>query len=305
MKSVFALFILIGTSTAFAQLPYVATKHQGHLFHGGNANVAQPLDLPTPPGNSPTPVCAATPSVNQLKAFGYFASSDLDAAASLSLSFGMFAGSGDFKKSSQVVVFRTGQSFECPSTDGKYTVIYGTEFDSGVLIDQDSIAGKANFATVAANVTINNSNTEFSYSSAGFQDDMPMRTAGGKVAADMSANGLSVQTFKDFNTDFTSAIASASAGKSIDPPLVIGWRPIATDDVTKALAQVFALGYIAEGKGCLEAIRDYPIKSANVDPQIRSTYKALSSGAADCDASDKNMQSMAKQLLGGQRISLP
>lgn len=302
MKSILVLVCLIVPSTTFAQLPYVAAKHQGHLFHSTSA---EPLDLPAPPPASPNPVCTNTPPVNQLKSFGYFASTDFEGAASLNLTFPLGGGSGDFKKSSQAVVFRTGQTFECQSTDGKYTVIYGTEFDSGVLINQDSIAGKANFATVAANVTINNSNTEFSYSSSGFKDDGDIRTAGGKIASDMSTNGLSVQTFKDFNTDFTGAITAASAAKSQDPPVVIGWRPIAEDDVAKALAQVYALGYIARGRGCSDAINSFPLKFSGAEPAIRSTYKTLSSGATDCDASDKNMQALAKQLLSGQRISLP
>lgn len=295
-------FVLVGASASFAQLPFVRAKHVTHLW---DARTAQPLNLPAVAPAAPTPVCAAAPVVGQLKGFGFYASTDAQDAASLNLSFGGFGGSGNFTKTSQVVAYRTGQTFECTSTDGKFTVVYGSEFDSGVEIDQQDIAGKASFAVVAANVTINNSNTQFSLSTSGFQDDSAIRAAGGKMAIDVINNGLSVLSFKDFNTDFGATINLATAAKVQDPPIVVGWRPVATGDVAMALAQVYALGYIAEGRGCEDAVKDFPIKTPDAEPAIRSTYSALSEGTTQCSASDTNMQSMAKQLLSGQRIKLP
>jgi hypothetical protein len=294
--------VIVSASASFAQLPFVRANHVTHLW---DARTIQPLNLPAVAPAAPTPVCVAAPAVGQLRAFGFYVSTDAQDAASLNLTFGIGNGGGNFTKTSQVVAYRTGQTFECPSTDGKYTVVYGSEFDSGVEIDQQDIAGKASFAVVAANVTINNSNTQFSFSASGFQDDSPIRTAGAKMAGDVINNGLSVLSFKDFNTDFGGAINAAATAKVQDPPIVIGWRPVATGDVAKALAQVYALGYIVEGRGCEDAIKDFPLKTPDAEPAIRSAYSALSAGTTDCDASDTSMQSMAKQLLSGQRIKLP
>jgi len=262
------------------------------------------LDLPkvAPPAN--LPACAQVPDASQLKSFGFFSAMSAKDTATLNLTFPIATGSGNFSLDSQVVIWRMGQSAECPSTDGKYTLVYGSEWDAGIIISQTNISGNATFAVVAANATINRTAVSFNFSTAGYTDDSDLRAANSKLFTDVSANGLDVTNFNMFQTDFTAAVGKGSAATTKMPLVMIGYRlNQGTDDILRSLEGVYALPFIALGRGCLDAVKAYPNPDSGVDSAIRATYSTMSGGKTDCDASDAGMQGLAKQLLGKIQIS--
>jgi hypothetical protein len=264
------------------------------------------LALTVPAGGSPGPVCANTPVAADLKPFGHFAQMSVQDAASLNLSFGPFDGSGSWSQQSQVIVWRQGKIFTCPSTDGKYNVVYGAEWDSAIAISQTSLTGKASFATIAANVQLNNSSTTYDYVGAGYTNTTAWETANGTLLKDISTNGLSVTNYSTFDTDFGATLTAANAMTPVDPPRVIGYAPIGTADVSQSLAKGYAIMFIAKGRGCQDAEDAFPIKEAWVDSTIRSVYLQMSNGKSDCDGkADPNEQAIAAQLLNGIDIEKP
>jgi hypothetical protein len=250
--------------------------------------------------------CAAVPDASSLTSFDYFTETDLQDAAGLNLSFAGIGANGAYSKTSDVVAFRAGQTAECPSTDGKFTLVYGAEWDAGMVISQDSISGKASFASLAANATISGSSDSFDFSSSGFKDPTAINAASAKMSSDVFANGLTVTNFGTFATDFTTGVTAVAQATPITPLVLIGYRPTGTADVTNAVLLVYALPYIAQGRGCLDAINSYPVKSMpNIDAEVRAAYLALSGGVSDCSASDPSMQALANQYLTGMRIAPP
>lgn len=252
------------------------------------------------------PVCQNPPTASDLKPFGHFAQMSVQDAASLQLSFGPFDGSGSWSQQSQVIVWRQGKTFTCPSTDGKYNVVYGAEWDSAIAISQSSLTGKATFATIAANVQINNSSTTYDYVAAGYTTTTTWEAANSNILKQISTNGLSVTNYAAFDTAFGETLAAASAMVPVDPPRVIGYVPVGTSSLSESLARGYAIMFIAQQRGCDDAKSAFPIKDAWVDPVIRSVYLQLSNGKSDCDGkADPNEKDTALLLLTGINIKKP
>jgi hypothetical protein len=252
------------------------------------------------------PVCANPPLASDLRPFGHFAQMSVEDAASLNLQFGGFGLSVEGSKKFQAVVWRQGRTYVCSSTDGKYNVVYGSEWDSAIAISQTSLTAKASFATIAANVQINNSSTSYDYVAAGYATTSDWETANGKLLQDISTDGLSVTNYATFYSDFGKTLTAASAMQPADPPKVIGYAPIGTTDLSQSLAKGYAVMFIAKGRGCRDAEADFPSKEPWVGPTMRGVYLQLSNGKSDCDAkADPNERAIATQLLSGIDIEKP
>jgi hypothetical protein len=259
-----------------------------------------------PPAVAATPpTCSAAPTAAQLKSFGYFRAMSVKDAASLSLSFFGVGAAGQFSDNSEVVVYRAGSQFVCPSTDGNYLVTYGTEVDGGIAISQQSINGNASFATIAANAQISGASTSYDYAATGFDSTTSWDTANGKVLSDV-ASTLTVGNYATFNTDWSNALATVPTLQKPATPVVIGYAPIGITGLAEDLAAGYALMYIAQGRGCLDAIHAFPTQEAWVDPVVRKVYSQLSNGKSDCDAmADPAEVALARQLLSGIEIKKP
>jgi hypothetical protein len=85
------------------------------------------------------------------------------------------------------------------------------------------------------------------------------------------------------------------------PLQCIGVKPHIFDGLLQSVIRTFTLSYIAQGKGCLEPIAEFPMKGEEVEKIIRETYDFLS--PKPCDASNDATRLAAKQLLNGLRIS--
>jgi hypothetical protein len=262
------------------------------------------LNLPAPIVATP-PSCAAAPTNEQLKSFGHFKGMSVKDAANLNLSWAGVGVGLKIDNNSQVVVFRSGRSFTCPSSDGKYLVTYGTEVDGGVAISQSSLSGNASFATIAANAQISNASTGYDYSAVGFTNTDAWDSANIKVLEDVSAT-LTVPTFDQFNKDWNAALETVKNLTKPTTPVVIGYAPAGVTGIAESLATGYALMYIAQGKGCLDAIKGFPTKDDWVEPAIRKVYLQMSNGSSDCDGNaDKAEGAIARQLLSGIKIVAP
>jgi hypothetical protein len=280
------------TATAPAYLRTHSRKAQVHILDNQPAIAS--------------PVCQTPPTAADLKPFGHFAQLSVQDAASLQLSFGPFSGSGDWSQQSQVIVWRQGKTATCMSTDGKYNVIYGAEWDSAIAVSQNSLSGKATFATIAANVQINNSSTTYDYVASGYTTTSQWETANATILREISTNGLSVTNYSTFDTDFGNTLAAAAAMTPQDPPRVIGYAPIGTADLAQSLAKGYAIMFVAKQQGCLAAEKAFPIKDTWVDSVIRGVYLQLSNTKSDCDATaDPGEKGVAAQLLNGIDIEKP
>ena len=251
-------------------------------------------------------VCASPPSITDLHAFGHFQQMSKKDAASLNLSFFGLGAGGNWSDQSQVIVWRQGKTNTCLSTDGKYNLIYGSEWDSGLAIAQNSLTGKVSFATIAASVEINNSSTSYDYAAAGYTATSAWETANSTLLKDISTNGLNVTNYATFNNDFGATLSAAASLAPQDPPKVIGYSPVGVTDLAESLAKGYALMYIANERGCLDAIKAFPIKGGWVKSTISGVYLQLSSGKSDCDAkADPTEAPVARQLLSGIKIEKP
>jgi hypothetical protein len=296
-------FLMLSCACAFGQAP---TYMKSQVRSSNDSHLAAMAALPSGAAAPSGPVCASPPSASDLQPFGHFSQMSAQDAASLNLQFGGLGGSVNFTGQSQVIVWRQGKTFTCPSTDGKYNVIYGAEWDSAIAISQDSLTGKASFATIAANVQINNSSTTYDYVAAGYTTTSNWETANGKILQDISTNGLSVTNYATFDTDFGLTLTAASAMTPVDPPKPIGYAPIGVTDAAQSLAKGYAIMFIAKGQGCLDAKAAFPISEPWVEAIMRSVYLEMSSGKSDCDAkADPSEQPIAIQLLTGVNIKKP
>jgi hypothetical protein len=260
------------------------------------------LNLPAATLAQP-PACATPPTPEQLKAFGHFKGMTVKDAANLNLTFGGIQ--GQFSDNSQVVIYRSGKTFTCPSTDGKYLVTYGTEVDGGVAISQISLNGSATFAVIAANAQISNASTSYDYAAVGYTDTSAWDTANSKVIQDM-ANNLTVPTYDAFSKDWTAALATVPNLSKPATPAVIGYAPIGVAGLAQSLADGYALMFIAEGRGCMDATNAFPVKDSWVDGEIRKVYLQLSNGKSDCSGTaDPTEGPIARQLLAGVKIANP
>jgi hypothetical protein len=243
------------------------------------------------------------PTKANLRPFGYFSEISTTDAASLNLTF---VGGASFSEQSQVMVWRQGSTWTCPSTDGKYTLTYGGEWDAAVAISQTSLSGKVGFATIAANAQINNSSTSFDYVAAGYTNFDTWQGANATLFKDVSTNGLTVDNFSKFNADFGAMVDAAKTMTVVDPPPLIGYAPAGTADLSRDLAAGYAIMFIAKGQSCTDAVKAFPVKDAWVDPAIRTVYTQLSAGKSDCDPkADPAEQAVAAQLLSGITIKRP
>jgi hypothetical protein len=254
---------------------------------------------------STPPTCSNAPTAAQLRSFGNFQAMSVKDAASLSLAFFGASGSAQFSDNSEVVVYRAGSQFVCPSTDGNYLVTYGTEVDGGIAISQQSLSGNASFATIAANAQISGASTSYDYAATGFTDSTTWDTANGRVLSDV-ASTLTVQNYAAFNTDWSAVLATVPNLQKPTTPVVIGYAPIGITGLAEDLAAGYALMYIAQGRGCEDAVKAFPTQAAWVDPAIRKVYSQLSKGKSDCDgAADPTEAALAHQLLSGIEIKTP
>ena len=253
----------------------------------------------------PGAVCAKPPSDSDLQTFGHFDQMSAQEAASLNLQFGGVGVGGTFTGQSQAIVYRQGKTFTCPSTDGKYNIVYGSEWDSAVAVSQDSLSGKGSFATIAANVQINGSTASYDYIAKGYTNTSAWEAANAKVLLDVGS-GLTVTSYGTFATDFATVSTSSSGLNPISPPQPIGYAPVGTADLLQSLAKGYALMFIAKGEGCQSAESAFPVKEAWVDSTMRSVYLQMSFGKSDCDAkADASEQAVAAQLLTGIDIEKP
>jgi len=282
------------------------TYVKSQVRSGARSHIGAMAAMAAAPSAPSGPVCASAPAASQLQPFGHFSQMSAEDAASLNLQFGGAGGSVSFSGQSQVIVWRQGKTFTCPSTDGKYNVVYGAEWDSAIAISQTSLTGKASFATIAANVQINNSSTTYDYVAAGYTTTAAWETANGKILQDISTNGLSVTNYATFDNDFGSTLTAASAMTPVDPPQPIGYAPIGTTDAAQSLAKGYAIMFIASGRGCKDAEDAFPIQESWVDATMRSVYLEMSNQKSDCDGkADPNEQAIAGQLLTGINIKKP
>jgi hypothetical protein len=286
-------------------LPSVRVVQNGHQA-GGARVPAAPMKFNLPPAAGSS-ACDNPPTASDLHPFGGFQAMSVKDSASLNLTF-VASGSVSFTDNSQVVVYRLGDTATCPSSDGKYMLTYGNEIDGAVAITQTTLTGSASFATIAANVQINNSNTAYNWSGAGFQADSKLtawQTDNVKVLQDVSAN-LTVSNFSTFSTDWNTALNAGAALTTNTTPRVIAYAPVGISGLAEDLASGYALMFIAQGRGCLDAVAAFPTKSSSVEAAIRKVYSQLSAGKSDCDANaDPTEQSLAHQLLNGVKIDNP
>jgi hypothetical protein len=198
------------------------------------------------------------------------------------------------------------QTFTCPSTDGKFTVVYGAEWDSAIAISQESLKGNASFATIAANPEVNGSKTAYDYSAAGYTTTDDWRNANSTQLKSLSTKGLTVDNYSQFDSDFGTATAAATKMVALDPPEVIGYSPVGTTDIEQGLVKGFALMYIAKGRTCDDAKKACPIKGDWVDFTVRGVYLQMSNKKSDCDPkADAGEQAAAAFLLKDIVIKKP
>lgn len=188
----------------------------------------------------------------------------------------------------------------CEATDGKATLQYGAVWRATVLIDETDASGKVNFAIVAASATLKNIAVQVQISHQGFVNQQAI-DEGAQAAMAETAQGLNVASFVKFSDAVEKAIGETIKSPVTTPLQLIGTKPHSIDPLFDSVVRTFALSYIARGNGCLDPIRDFPVRGANVEKIIRDTYDILS--PTPCDASNASTRLAANQLLNGLKFS--
>ncbi|MGA2851171.1 MAG: hypothetical protein ABSE46_19375 [Terracidiphilus sp.] len=244
------------------------------------------------------PQCTAVPT-DTPKVSNSSYTLDTEQAGKLGISY---LGTGDASIDHKMKVFvrEYAKYNTCEATDGKSTLQYGAVWRATVLIDETDATGKVNFAVVAASATLKNVSVQVTVSHQGFANQVPIDVAG-QAAMQATAQGLNVASFVKFSEEVEKAISAVIQSPVATPLQLIGTRSNEAEILLDSVVRTFALSYIAAGKGCLEPIADFPVKSKRVERIIRETYDQLS--PTPCDASNQVTRLNAKQLLNGLKVS--
>lgn len=255
------------------------------------------------PGAAAIKFRCASPPTDTPKVSNTSYTLETDQAVQLGISY-VGTGNLDVDRKMKVFVREYAKYDTCESTDGKATVKYGAVWRATVLIDQTDATGKVNFAVVAASATLKNLSVQVSIEHDGFaEEERPAIDEAGAKAMDATANGLNVSSFVKFSEQVEKAVRAAMKAKVKTPLQPIAFQLHDADQLQESVARTFALAYIARGRGCLDPIADFPVKSPRIEAVIRETYDALSS--TPCEAGDKIVQLQAERLLAGIKVKLP
>ncbi len=249
-------------------------------------------------GRSAPPQCAVIPT-DTPKITNTAYTLDTEQAGKLGISY-IGTGDGAVDHKMKIFVREYVKYNTCESTDGKATLQYGAVWRATVLIDETNASGKVNFAIVAASATLKNNAVQVSISHQGFVNQKQIDEAG-QAAMEDTAQGLNVASFVKFSQDVEKAIHAVIDSPVATPLQLIGIKPHNVDNLLDSVVRTFALSYIASGKGCLDPIADFPVKSDKVETIIRDTYDMLS--PTPCDATNQMTRLSAKQLLNGLKVS--
>lgn len=244
-----------------------------------------------------TRTCSTIPT-SPTRTFNGSYTLDTDAAGKLSVNY-IGTGSVAVDQTMRVFVREYSKLATCDATDGTGTLVYGAWWRATVLVKTTDVQANLSFAVVAASATLNNQTTQVLIEHQGFVNQQQIDTAD-QVAMKDAANGLTVVTYAKFADDIENAANAVVASSTVTPLPFAGTTSTVMHELGKTIASAFALTYIAQGRGCLDAIGDLKDKSADAGLTIRATYRMLTN--TDCDASDQIAQVTAKRILNGIEI---
>jgi hypothetical protein len=241
--------------------------------------------------------CSAVPE-KVTKTFNGSYDLETSAAAKLSVNW-LASGSADVDRQMRVFVREYSRFATCDSSDGTTQLVYGAYWRATVLVDQLDLEGKLSFAVAAASATLKNRNVQVLIEHQGFADTSDIDVAS-QAAMKETQDGLTVLSYAKFTEALGKAADAVVKSPVVTPLPLIGSNTKNLVDLRRQLAQVFALTYISQGRGCLDAIQALRDTSQSAAEGIRETYRLLT--GTDCNASDPIAQLKARQVLNGVRI---
>ena len=247
------------------------------------------------PGNDAAYACSKPPSVEELRRASFTTSMTVltaEQAAKLKISFSGSV-SGQFDRSQQVVVSQVGRMKECLAQDGKTRLLYGHVVRTTVLLSNYSVGADASLAVVAAQATIKNASNRVELQAIGVPDQEVQTKL--QEAKNALGGSLKVETFGDFDKKRTEAeLLAVKSTKVTSERLGVVGELVDEGSLQAMFTRAFAMQWIADGRDCQRALRDYKNPVPAVEAVIVDTYNTVAQG---CNP-DSIGRERAKKLLG-------
>ena len=234
-----------------------------------------------------------------------------DVAASLSITL-PFGGGGGNGSSNQSVFMRQFKRYTTCTTPNGDILEYGQAIRASVLYDTTDVKANASFSFIVAQATINNQTTQIEVSNTGFTD-AKVTSARATAIASLTGGALTIDNYGIFMTNLNSALSQADqttvsvtggARDGMAPALqLVGREILVVDtDLSDSLAKAFALYYIANGYGCVQAQQDFSKTDTRAQDIVKAVYTSLTKACGAPSAIDK---ATAQSMLRGMKIGTP